>query len=121
MQTHSENQIPLEVAARLAGRHVLIVGGDCRSEQLRRLQAAFPTTKFIWRTTRQTDASLDAFEHLIVRPDVAMVIVIHGLARTAHTKGARRLCSDTHKPLLWCRRPTVAAVVRALSASRVAA
>ncbi|MGD9791771.1 MAG: hypothetical protein AB7K52_15435 [Phycisphaerales bacterium] len=121
MRIDNDRQIPSEVAAMLAGRRVLIIGGDCRPEQLRRLQAAFPTTEFIWRSTRQSDASLDAFEHLVARSDVAMVIVLHGLARTAHTKGTRRLCSGIHKPLLWCRRPTVAAVVRALTGPRVAA
>lgn len=121
MRHDNDNQVPSKVAAFMAGRRVLIIGGDCRPEQLERLQAAFPTTEFIWRPTRQSDASLTAFEHLIARPDVAVIIVLHGLARTAHTKGTRRLCSGIHKPLLWCRRPTVAAVVRALTGARVAA
>lgn len=117
----SSSIIPLHVSEYLAGRRVLIIGGDCRPAQLRRLQAAFPRTEFVWRTTRQSNASLDSFEHLISRSDVAVVIVLHGLARTAHTKGTRRICSGIHKPLLWCRRPTVAAVVRALTSSRIAA
>jgi hypothetical protein len=119
MRNVYDRQIPSEVAAHLEGRHVLIIGGDCRTDQHKRLREAFPKTEFTWRTTRQSDASLDAFEHLIASPDFAIVVVLHGLARTSHTKGARRMCSEIHKPLLWCRRPTVAAIVRALSGARV--
>ena len=121
MRRNVIDDVPAEVARFLDGRRVLIVGGDCRPEQLRRLRAAFPATEFSWRPTRQSNASLEAFEQQIAQCDFSVVIIIYGLARTAHTKGARRLCSMLHKPLLWCRRPTVAAVVRALTDSRVAA
>lgn len=117
----SHDSIPSQVADSLTGRLVLLVGGDRRPDQLARLQAAFPRTRFRWCPTRDSDASLNAFEHLIHHEKVAIVIILHGLARTGHTKGARRLCSKIHKPLLWCRRPTAAAIVRALSAHRLAA
>lgn len=116
----SHNSIPSDVVGMLSGRLVLLIGGDRRPDQLARLQVAFPNTRFIWCPTRNSDASLSAFEHLICQEDVAIVVILHGLARTGHTKGTRRLCSRIHKPLLWCRRPTAAAIVRSLSTSRLA-
>lgn len=115
------NSIPSHVADRLAGKPVLLIGGLCRPDQLARLQVAFPRTRFRWCPTRESDASLGAFEHLIKLEEVAFVVILHGLTRTGHTKGARRLCSGIHKPLLWCRRPTAAAIVRALGTFRLAA
>ncbi len=105
--------VPTVVADKMASRRVLIVGGDRRREQLARLCEAFPTTTFVWRPTRESDARTDSFERLITGVETDIVIILL-LARHAHTKGARRLCSACGKPLLWCRRPTVAAVVRAI-------
>lgn len=117
----SKSDIPPEVAAYMATKTVLLIGGDRRRTQLERLKSAFPLTRFIWNPTRQSDASLDSFRQVILRDDIDLVIVLHGLARTAHTKGTRGVCSAIHKPLLWCRRPTPAAIVRALSTQRRAA
>jgi hypothetical protein len=102
-----------DVFAALAGRSVLIIGGDRRPDQLRRLTEAFPSTRFEWIATRSSDPSLDRFAKRILDPAIACVVVLHGLARTAHTKGARRLASKAGKPLVWCWRPTVAALISA--------
>lgn len=110
--------IPSTVVAYLERKTVLIIGGDKRPEQILRLKATFPATQFIWLPTRRSDASLDSFRQAILRDEVDVVILIHGLARTAHTKGTRSLCGEIRKPLLWCWRPTVAAIVRALSCAR---
>lgn len=111
--------VPSAVASAMAFRRVLIVGGDCRAAQLARLRKAFPETSFVWRTTRESDPRLDTFERFIGRDEIDIVIILL-LARHSHTKGARRLCSACGKPLLWCRRPTVAAVVRAIEQHRAA-
>ena len=107
-----------DVFAALAGRSVLIIGGDRRTYQFRRLNAAFPTTRFEWIPTRSSDPSVDRFADRIFDPEVACVVVLHGLARTAHTKGARRLAARAGKPLLWCWRPTVAALISAWRPAR---
>ena len=117
----NHDSIPSHVADQLADKLVLLIGGNRRPDQLARLQATFPRTRFHWCPTRESDASLSTFEHLIELEDVAFVVILHGLARTGHTKGTRRLCSSLHKPLLWCRRPTAAAIVRSLSSFRLAA
>lgn len=105
--------VPPVVAETMASRRVLIVGGDRRQMQLARLCEAFPTTTFVWRPTRESDARTVSFELFIRGAEIDIVIILL-LARHAHTKGARRLCSACGKPLLWCRRPTAAAVVRAI-------
>jgi hypothetical protein len=118
MDSKSEIDVPAEVAAQLDHQSVLIIGGNRRSDQLKRLQSAFPSTRFIWQPTRQADASLCAFERLIARADVSLVIILYALVRTSHKKGARRLCAVAHKPLLWCKRPTAAAIVQAVVGTR---
>lgn len=105
--------VPPFVAQALANRRVLIVGGDCRREQLARLRETFPQTEFVWRPTRESDASTSTFDRLVVCDSIDIVIVLM-LARHSHTKGARRLCSACGKPLLWCWRPTAAAIIRAI-------
>lgn len=110
---------PSAVEAAMTDRRVLIVGGDGRSQQMERLQGAFPTTEFEWRTTREADTRTDAIERLIRNGGFDIVIVLL-LARHAHTRAARRLCSTCGKPLLWCRRPTATAVVRAIEQHRAA-
>lgn len=107
------------VEAAMTDRRVLIVGGDGRSQQIERLREAFPTTEFEWRTTREADTRTDAIERLIRNGGFDIVIILL-LARHAHTRAARRLCSTCGKPLLWCRRPTAAAVVRAIEQHRAA-
>ena len=110
---------PSAVEVAMTDRRVLIVGGDGRSQQIERLREAFPTTEFEWRTTREADTRTDAIERLIRNGGFDIVIILL-LARHAHTRAARRLCSTCSKPLLWCRRPTAAAVVRAIEQHRAA-
>ena len=110
---------PSAVTVAMTDRRVLIVGGDGRSQQIERLREAFPTTTFEWRTTREADTRTDAIERLILNGGFDIVIILL-LARHAHTRAARRLCSTCGKPLLWCRRPTTAAVVRAIEQHRAA-
>ncbi len=106
-------RVPFRVATAMAFRRVLIVGGDCRPGQLARLRKAFPDTSFVWRATRESDPRSDAFERFIGCDETDIVIILL-LARHSHTRAARRLCSAWGKPLLWCWRPTVAAVIRAI-------
>lgn len=120
MSRHFQPDIPHDVTMFMHGRRVLIIGGDARPGQMAALQAAFPTTAFHWHATSQTNASLSAFRHLIADPSIHVVLLVYGLTRTAHTKGTRGMCSRLGKPLLWCYRPTPAAVVRALLCARIA-
>lgn len=48
MSSKQDVYVPAQVVATMNNQVVLIVGGDCRADQMRRLEAAFPYTKFIW-------------------------------------------------------------------------
>lgn len=121
MVSCAHSVIPSSVAAELRGKRVLIVGGDCRPNQLQRLRRTLPETEFVWHPTRQSDPSFEGLERLVTRSNVHVVMVVHGLTRTAHSKAVRRLCSSHAKPLIWCWRPTPTAIVRAFCSRRAAA
>lgn len=120
MPKHTKTTVPPVVAAEFAHKRVLIVGGDRRREQLARLRAAFPTTRFTWRPTSQHDTRPDAFARAMQSGRYDAAIVLWGLARHAHTKAARRLASELGLPLLWCHRPTAAAIVAQVQAHHAA-
>lgn len=103
----------------MQGRTVLLIGGDCRPDQTERLQDAFPHTAFLWQPTRESDASVERYSRTIERPDIDVVVLIFGLNRTKPGQTVRRLCSTLRKPLLYCRRPTPGAIVKALLSSRI--
>lgn len=111
MPKQKKTTVPPAVAAEFAHKRVLIVGGDFKRQQLDRLRAAFPTTRFTWRPTRERDPRPRAFAGAIASGQYDKAVVLWDLARHAHTKSARRLASQSGLPLLWCHRPTIAAII----------
>lgn len=102
----------------LVNKTLLLIGGDSRPTQLAILVKSFPHTRFIWRRTRESNASIRGIEHLILRDDVSLVVILHGLSRHGHSLGARQVCSQVGKPLLWCHRPTPTSILRSLLSHR---
>lgn len=118
MNNKDSNQVPSHIKDVMDGKHFLIIGGDRRPEQLRRLLSTFPKTTFSWKTTRKNNAALGHIARLITDPIFSHVIILHGLARHGHSLGARRICSEIGKSLLWCWCPTPAEIIRSLSNNR---
>ena len=86
------------VAKLLAGRSILLIGGDRRPGSDKALKEAFNLQDLIWIETRQHQ-SIDGFEPYIARPDVAVVVL--AIRWSSHSFGEVREYCDRHgKPLV---------------------
>lgn len=86
-----------EVARLLAGRSVLLIGGNRRREAQESLRKALGLLDLVWIETKEHQA-IAGFEPLIVRPDVALVLL--AIRWSSHAFGDVKLLCDRHgKPL----------------------
>ena len=86
-----------EVARLLAGRSVVLIGGNRRREAQESLRRTLGLSDLIWIETKEHQA-VAGFEPLIVRPDVALVLL--AIRWSSHAFGdVKRLCDRHGKPL----------------------
>ena len=87
-----------EVMQLLAGREVVLIGGRCRVDARRSLEAAFGLQDLTWIETREHQ-SIASFEPLIARPEVALVML--AIRWSSHSFGdVKRFCDAHGKPLV---------------------
>jgi hypothetical protein len=82
----------------LASRRVVIIGGERRPHAEKAIEKAFGLSRLDWIATREHE-SLDGFEAVIARPDVALVLL--AIRWTSHSFGEVKAFCDRHgKPLV---------------------
>ena len=114
MKVQKSTESLRQAASTLHGQVLLIIGGDRRPQQEKRLRDAFSGTQIMWHPTRESNAGGGKFAGLVHRAEVSVVVVVRGLCRHGHTKRVHDLCLKAGKVLLWVHRPTPAAIARAL-------
>lgn len=100
-ETSSASQTAPEVdsvAKLLAGRSIVLIGGDRRPGSDQALKEAFKLQDLIWVETREHQ-SIEGFEPYIARPDVAVVLL--AIRWSSHSFGdVRAFCERHGKPLV---------------------
>jgi hypothetical protein len=87
-----------QVARLLAGRRVVLIGGECRPYAKTALEEAFDLEELTWIETREHQ-TIEGFEPFIARPDVAVVIL--AIKWSSHSYGEVRVFCERHgKPLV---------------------
>uniref|UniRef100_A0A7C4QJE9 DUF2325 domain-containing protein n=1 Tax=Schlesneria paludicola TaxID=360056 RepID=A0A7C4QJE9_9PLAN len=87
-----------DVAAMLAGRAVVLIGGDRRPHAAEALQRAFQLSELIWLDTRAHESTA-GFEPYVARPEVAMVLL--AIRWSSHSYGeVQEFCRRYDKPLV---------------------
>jgi hypothetical protein len=87
-----------DVAAMLAGRAVILIGGDRRPHAAEALERAFQLSELIWIDTRAHE-SISGFEPYVARPEVAMVLL--AIRWSSHSYGeVQDFCRQYGKPLV---------------------
>lgn len=89
-----------QVAELLRGRVLLVIGGDPRREHAERLREAFGLADVLWPETSQTNPSFTAFEPLVARPEVAIVLLLIKLNRHGITEELPAVCERHGKPVV---------------------
>ncbi len=89
-----------DTASDTKGKRLLIIGGDGRCHQIRRLYNELCLACIVWQCTRETDASRRRFEHLIRGRGFDIVVLLSGLVRHQHLADVRRLCRQEGIQLL---------------------
>ena len=87
-----------EAARLLRGRSIVLIGGIRRREGQESLRRALGLSELIWIETKEHQ-SIDSFEPMIARADVAVVLL--AIRWSSHAFGDVRLFCDRHnKPLV---------------------
>jgi len=87
-----------QAARLLAGRTVVLIGGDRRPAAERALLSALRLKKLDWIETREHQ-SLEGFESHVARPDVAVVLL--AIRWSSHSYGdVKQFCDRYGKPLV---------------------
>lgn len=87
-----------QAAELLAGRTVVLIGGDRRPAAERALLSALRLKKLDWIETREHQ-SLESFESHVARPDVAVVLL--AIRWSSHSYGdVKQFCDRYGKPLV---------------------
>lgn len=87
-----------EAANLLAGKAVIIIGGDRRPFAAEALERAFLLSELIWIDTRAHE-SVASFEPYVARPDVALVLL--AIRWSSHSYGeVQDFCRAYSKPLV---------------------
>ncbi len=86
------------VRAALAGRSVVLVGGDERREAAAALRDAFALDRLDWQSSRPHESHY-RFESAVTRPDVAVVLLAIRFASHSYAE-IQRFCDATGKPLV---------------------
>jgi hypothetical protein len=96
--SHEPSAAVKEVARLLAGRSILLIGGNRRREAQESLRKALGLLDLVWIETKEHQ-SIDAFEPLIARPDVALVLL--AIRWSSHAFGdVKQFCDRHGKPLV---------------------
>lgn len=86
------------VARLLAGRSILLIGGDPRPRSQEALERAFGLRELIWMGTREHE-SFTAFEPMVARKEVAVVLL--AIRWTSHSYAeVQQYCERYGKPLV---------------------
>jgi hypothetical protein len=87
-----------EAARLLSGRSIVLIGGLRRPEAQRSLTSALGLAELVWVETREHQ-SIAAFEPIIARPEVALVLL--AIRWSSHSFGdVKRYCDRHGKPLV---------------------
>lgn len=98
--TTAELPIPEVARARgiLSGKSLVLIGGKRRPESYEALKAALGLKELIWIETREHE-SIDRFEPLVARPEVAVVLL--AIRWSSHSFGdVREFCNLYGKPMV---------------------
>jgi hypothetical protein len=97
--TSQEEATSVREAARLlSGRSIVLIGGLRRPESQRSLKAALGLAELVWVETKEHQ-SIQAFEPIVARPDVALVLL--AIRWSSHAFGdVKRYCDRHGKPLV---------------------
>lgn len=96
--SHEPTAEVMQVADLLRGKIVVLIGGDRRREAQESLRKAFELDTLIWLQTKEHQ-SVETFEPLIARPEVALVLLAIRFA--SHGFGdAKQFCETHGKPLV---------------------
>ncbi|MDX1969657.1 MAG: hypothetical protein SFV23_20955 [Planctomycetaceae bacterium] len=88
----------VEVSNMLAGKAVILIGGDRRAQAAEALEKAFHLSELIWIETRAHE-SVSGFEPFVARPEVAMVLL--AIRWSSHSYGeVQDFCRTYGKPLV---------------------
>jgi hypothetical protein len=95
---HAPSAEVSEVARLIRGRSIVLIGGTRRREAQESLRRALSLAELIWIETKEHE-SIDSFEPMIARPEVAVVLL--AIRWSSHAFGDVRLFCDRHnKPLV---------------------
>jgi hypothetical protein len=87
-----------EVARRLAGRSMVLIGGVRKPTHMQALQEAFQLREVVWVPTREHQ-SVTKFEPYVRQPDVAVVVL--AIRWTSHSYGeVKEYCEQYGKPFV---------------------
>jgi hypothetical protein len=96
--THAMTPEAVEARRLLHGRSVMLIGGVRRRETQESLRRALGLSELIWIETKEHQ-SIDSFEPLIARADVAVVLL--AIRWSSHAFGdVRHFCDRHGKPLV---------------------
>jgi hypothetical protein len=97
--TSQEEATSVREAARLlSGRSIVLIGGLRRPDSQRSLKAALGLAELVWVETKEHQ-SIAAFEPIIARPEVALVLL--AIRWSSHSFGdVKRYCDRHGKPLV---------------------
>ena len=96
--THAPSAEVSEAARLIRGRSIVLIGGTRRREAQESLRRALKLAELIWIETKEHE-SIDSFEPMIARPEVAVVLL--AIRWSSHAFGDVRLFCDRHnKPLV---------------------
>ena len=95
---HAPSAEVSEAARLIRGRSIVLIGGTRRREAQESLRRALRLAELIWIETKEHE-SIDSFEPMIARPEVAVVLL--AIRWSSHAFGDVRLFCDRHnKPLV---------------------
>jgi hypothetical protein len=95
---HTSSAVTEEAARLLQGRSIVLIGGIRRREGQDAVRRALRLSDLIWIETKEHQ-SIDSFEPIIARSDVALVLL--AIRWSSHAFGDVRLFCDRHaKPLV---------------------
>lgn len=87
-----------QAATLLQGRTIVMIGGEPRPEAKRSLEKALQLEELLWVTSSKHQ-SIETFEPVIARPDVALVLL--AIRWSSHSFGdVRNYCEQYGKPLV---------------------
>ncbi len=95
--SHAPSAEVKEAAGLLGGKSIVLIGGNRRREAQEALRRALALKDLVWITTKEHQA-VDAFEPLIARADVALVLL--AIRWSSHAFGDVKTICDRHGKLL---------------------